>query len=417
MNFATSDKVAFSTSNWARANGGTYEVVFTDPTIEGEDKTVEIADLGLELSDFTFKDKDGKEVELFATDKLPANASTVTSVEMSTDAAGKLKDGVTYTATISVKNTSGAVVATSTINFTKELPAFPSAIVYPFTNILREDVLYVYPIATQSKDGGKYDMANVWHGVKADGKWTAALAGNVDFVQVLTEEQEKLQGEGKYPTVAYPVNEQNPSTIAVEAKYVNPDKEANALYLTELPMEVTYNYGNISYRQVNNVWTSEQAWAPTGESFSIVFRNYADDCVFDWTGDAPKLAYKGVVGNISEIKMDQLTVTDWYNDAVSLIADKEGKIAGGYITKVEVHFLTGANFDKVDEYYESTGIQTKPEDTTNKVPAYNYIGLEEKSAAAQPNDVPTKLQFVITDSFGYEVIKVMETPFTMTAKK
>ena len=42
------------------------------------------------------------------------------------------------------------------------------------------------------------------------------------------------------------------------------------------------------------------------------------------------------------------------------------------------------------------------------------IQLISNSNAAQGGDVPTKIQLVITDNFGYEVTKTIDVPFIMT---
>ncbi len=428
----STDKAVFSTADWTRAKSGAYTITYTDPTKTGNDKTV--TDLGLAYTNFKFYNKDGVAVTVFADENnLNSDASkltSVTKVEMVGVDPAKLKDGVKYTATITAKNSAtGAVVATATITFTKQLPAFPSTKVYPFTNILRSDVLYIYPIAVTgndkpNEDYGKYDMKNVWHGIVEEGDWKTAQAVAAKFNQVVTDAQKKDQNatakDAKYPTITYPMNA-TASTIQVEAKFVNPDKSKNSLYLNEYPMYVNYNYGNISYDLKKNSTTEWEVknWIPKGTEFKIVFRNYADDCAFDWNGDAPKLAYNGVVGATSYIAIDKLTITDWYNAAVSLVKGTDGTYAKGYIKAIDVHLLTGDKFDQVDEYYTGTiaAATYKTENGKQVLDKPLRVELTERSSAAQPDDVPTKLQFVITDSFGYTVTKTLTVPFTMTAKK
>ena len=46
--------------------------------------------------------------------------------------AARLKDNVTYTATITARNNTSGIVAVGTVTFTKKLPGVPTT-VYPFT--------------------------------------------------------------------------------------------------------------------------------------------------------------------------------------------------------------------------------------------------------------------------------------------
>eukprot|EP00975_Prorocentrum_lima_P017149 3630050-Prorocentrum_lima.AAC.1 len=64
---------------------------------------------------------------------------------------------MTYTATITAKNGTSGIVAVSTIKFTKTLPAFP-ATVYPYTNILVQNNLKIYPVYNNAQ--AEYDMKN-----------------------------------------------------------------------------------------------------------------------------------------------------------------------------------------------------------------------------------------------------------------
>ena len=407
--FKSTEKDEFSTASWGRANGGTYTITYKEIGSET------VPNLSLNCDNFEFYDKDNNVVEILTgssinSGTLADDITKVTKVEMINVNPTELKDGVTYEATITVKATSG-VVATGTIKFTKELPGYPSSVIYPYTNVLRDNVLYIYPIATNDKSGAKYDMTNVWHGLVGDKVIDEAL-----FNQVVTDDKKKLQGEGKYPNIEYPVNTANKTTISVEAKYLDPDKSENSLYLAEFPMKSVYNYGNLSYINDNGTWKLT-AWSPVGKEFNIVFRNYADDLSFAWNGEAPKLAYQGVVGATSYIALDKLNVTDWYNAAVNIVKG-DAKFPKDHIQSIDVHFLTGENFTIEDEYYKGSIKAAVTEDKDKGIAGLPVrIELTEQSSAAQPNDVPTKLKFVITDCFGYTIVKVIDTPFTMTAKQ
>ena len=130
----------FSTANWGRAQGGTYSMVIKDA--EGTDVTTDFS-----YTNFIFKNNEKVVVNLLADDTKLIDAATITSVatvEMSNVVASKMKDNMTYTATITAKNGTSGIVAVSTIKFTKTLPAFP-ATVYPYTNILVQNNLKIYP--------------------------------------------------------------------------------------------------------------------------------------------------------------------------------------------------------------------------------------------------------------------------------
>ena len=84
-----------------------------------------------------------------------------------------------------------------------------------------------------------------------------------------------------------------------------------------------------------------------------------------------------------------------------------GHMLANNIVKIvgDIELLTGANFDRVNEYY---------------IPALNgdgfTIDLTQKMTTNQPHftaDVPTKVSFKIQDAFGHE----QKIQFTLTMKK
>ena len=426
-----SEKDPFSTANWGEA--GNYEISIKDAN---GTPVRAYQDLGLTSDNFKFyKNNNGTDADATLlntssnnaagtlTGTLAADKSVVTKVQMINVDPTKLKDGMTYTATITATNGYG-VVATGTIKFTKALPAFPSSKVYPFTNVLQNNTLTVYPIQAPNAGNGdkaRYEMQNVWHGL-TDSEWNnvSGKGQAAKFVQVVTDEQRTAQDQGTYPKIKYPLTAGYQS-LWLDKRWVNPNTDVNALYGQSFPMKIVYEYGDIRFA-LNDAGTDfeNKPWSPTGEEFNIVLRNYADDCTFTWNGAAPVLVYNGVqdVQNppISKIYLDKLIVKDGYNASVDLSGT-----ANGYFQSVEVHFLTGANFDRVDEYYY--GI-IKPESWTgqydpsgNRIMDPAHIELTAKSSAAIPGNVPTKLQFVIKDSFGYIIKKVIDVPFTMTPRQ
>ena len=386
----SSKEAAFSTADWGRAK--TWEVVSITEA-DGTKTTLDYA-IGEQIM---FYDKDGEAVTAVGT--------TVTKVAIEGVDPAELKDGVTYVATIAAKADKG-VVATATINFTKALPAFPSEYVYPYTNVLQDNVLHIYPIASNDASKGKFEMKNVWHGLEES-------ANEVLFVQTNKTDDAIKDILGKtYPEITYPINSSNPTTIGVDKKFVNPDTEKNPAYLTEIPAKVTYNYGMISQAYVDKTW-KVQDWITTGENIKIVFRNYVADCNIEWSGDVPTLYYPGASGKTDTMPLSALKVTDWYGNAVDLSKDNDYFLA----ENVDIVLLTGNNVE--DEYYDAEIIaesKTTGEDGEEVVvPA--HIKFTSKVNKSQGTAVPTTLKVVIKDKFGYVVSKSDLAPFSMSFTK
>lgn len=387
---------ALSTANWARAKGGEYDLNIKDA--EGNDVTA-----SFDYTKFIFKNKDKATVGLLADARnlIGTDAITsVTSVEMADVTAATMKDGVTYTATITAKNGTSGIVGVATIKFTKVLPSFP-ATVYPFTNILVNKNLKIYPISANNQ--AEYMMTNVWHGI-SDG--TAGYA-NLMFSEINANPAKVLVGYA--PTT---------NTISVPSELVNPE---DAKFGTKFPMAITYNYGAISNKLVNNSWAVVNHNTAWGEDFTVEFGNYIYDCTFAWKGTAPKVTYPGAVGKATYIALDAMKITDWYNEALNLAnMDKADTKENTYMKSVALHFLTGENYARVDEYYTFEGFVAANNDVSpilSDMSTAKFIKLVSKSNASQGADVSTKIQLVFTDNFSYEVKANMATPFTMTFKQ
>ena len=390
---------AFSTANWGRANGGEYELVIKDA--EGNDVTSTF-----DYTKFIFKDKDGNVVNLLtdATHLIndAAKITSVTTVEMSRVTASDMKDDMIYTAIITAKNASSGIVAVSTIKFKKVLPGFPTE-VYPYTNILVNGNLKVYPVNENSR--AEYDLKNAWHGIAQDNSGTAG------YTNLLFSE---IHDPAKAAAINYiPAS----NTLHADMSLVNPEDKK---FGTKYPMAINYNYGQISqiYDAQAATW-KKQDWNPAwGTPFTVEFGNYVYDCTFDWNGAAPKVTYPGAVGKDVFINLTNLKITDWYKEALDLKKmTTTGTKENMYIQAVELHFLTGANFERVDEYYVQGSpvfVDANGNDASGDMTKATRIKLTSTSNAAQGADVPTKVQLVITDNFGYKVTKTIDVPFTMT---
>ena len=405
-----SESDAFSTKEWGRAQGGTYELVIKDAT--GKNVTKE---LGIEYTNFSFEDKDKHTVTLLANGTSStagdiisgnlapgANITSVTTVKMTGVDPAKLKDDMTYTATITAKNGTSGIVAVSTIKFKKALPGFPTE-VYPFTNILVNGNLKVYPVYERNR--AEYDLKNAWHGIAADN------SGTTGYTNLLFSE---IHDPAKTAVINYIVAS---NTLYADKSLVNPEDKK---FGTKYPMAINYNYGQISnkYDAETDTW-NVQNWNPAwGTPFTVEFGNYVYDCTFAWKSAAPKVTYPGAVGKSTYIALSDLKITDWYNEALDLTKmTTAGTKEKTYIQAVELHFLTGANFDKVDEYYVQGSpifVGTNYADIAGDMTKAKYIKLTSNSNAAQGGDVQTKVKLVITDNFGYKVTKIIDVPFTMT---
>ena len=394
---------AFSTANWGRAQGGTYSMVIKDA--EGTDVTTDFS-----YTNFIFKNNKKVVVNLLADDTKLIDAATITSVatvEMSDVVASKMKDNMTYTATITAKNGTSGIVAVSTIKFTKTLPAFP-ATVYPYTNILVQNNLKIYPVYNNAQ--AEYDMKNVWHGIAKDATGTTGYA-NLIFSEINSD-------PSKVVVDYVPAS----NIISAPAALVNPKDEA---FGTKFPMAIHYNYGKISnkYNAKTKAWEVVDHNPAWGTDFTVEFGNYIYDCTFAWSKAAPKVTYPGAVGKSTYIAFSDLKITDWYKEALDLTKmTTSGTKENTYMKSVTLHFLTGDKYDRVDEYYECVAGATyakydsskKTYTTVSDIKEATHIQLTSKSNASQGSDVPTKIQLVFTDNFNYEVDVTMNTPFTMT---
>ena len=391
-------KADFSTSNWGRAT--THTLTVTDPSANNAVVT------GIVDSNFVFYKSDGSTVALPSKD--------IVKVAMVNVNPAILKDGVTYVATFTAKNDNG-VVATATVSFTKQLPAFPSSFVYPFTNVLQNSVLHIYPVKSATTGMAEYNMTNVWHGLTTT-EWSKSET--VDFVQVVTDAQKTLQGKtpSEYPTITY---DEATDFVMISDDVLDPNnsvatQKLSNYYLTEFPVNVAYSYDKISYAWDNTEWDHVvKEWKPVGNEIKMVFRNYAADLNIAWEGEVPTLNYPGVAQATDSIALSKIKVTDWYGSKVDLSVDNDY-----FLTEnVDIVLLTGDN-EVVNEYYEA---EIKPAatygsgDNKKEVPA--QIIFTSKVNKSQGTAVPTTIKVVITDKFGYEVSKSGLAPFSMSFTK
>ncbi len=141
--------------------------------------------------------------------------------------------------------------------------------------------------------------------------------------------------------------------------------------------------------------------------------------------------YPGAVGKDAEIALNKITVKDWYNDAINLskigstapedATSKEVKFFDVVETGVpfKVEFLTGDNFDRVDEYFEFKEIKNSNIVMTSKSDAAQGQTVKTKLRLIfkEGQTVKTKLRLIFKDKFGYTVQKVVDGTFDMKFQK
>ena len=394
----TSTKDDFSTAKWGRAQGGKYELVIKDAA----GNVANVADWT--NFKFTYVDGNGNTqiVALFndAENLIDDAAITkITTVEMINVSASDLKDGMTYTATITAKNTNSGNVAIATVKFTKQLPGFP-AYMQPFTGQIVGGNLMVFPYYDATADAALYDMTSSWHGLVKDQDGNTTVTAE-SFIHNVTSN----------PQFTY--NSSSNILTAVKG-HLNP---AAQTYLTKWPTKLTYNYGEISYKYVNNAWRINEHITSWGQGFTLQLGNYVNECKYSMDTNL-KIVYPGAIGKTSKFELSKVVIKDWYNAAVSLKRIMEqtndSKEAKFFDSDFKVEFLTGANFDIVDEYYEFAGIEDETlvdaDGDTYTVP---YIYMTSKSDAATGNPVVTKVRLTFKDKFGNEIVKIVNGSFTM----
>ena len=391
-----SNSVKFSTANWGRAKGGefTYKVTYGNKTMDN----ISATDL---VDKLEFVDAEGTVINLLntSTKALIDNEtiSKVAKVSIKNVTLSELLDTQTYTITLTAKNPTSGVVAVANITVKKELPGFPHKEIYPFTNVLVGNNSKIYPVA--NGDNAEYDFKSVWHGLGSD----VAGSGFINFVSE----------KAGTPAVAIVSYDATSDIVSVAKDYVNP-KSAN--YNKKIHLDVTYNYGEIS-RVIENNNEVVAPWAPKwNNGFTVQFGNYVDDCKYSWNGQAPSIKYPGAVGKASYIPLSSIKATDWYDQAVNLAnIGTAGTKEDLYFKTMELHFLTGANFERVDEFYNNAKLVELDKNGIEVVGGTKktHIKMTSTSNASQGAAVPTKIQLVVVDKFDYKIVKSLNVPFMM----
>ncbi len=379
---------AFSTTGWDNAQS--YELVITDAN--GNDVT---SDINITMNNLVFYNDKNQVVDMSGSSK-----GTATSVKLTNVDPSELKDGMTYTITITAKNATSGNVAKGTITFTKEMPSFPTS-VYPFTGQLVSGNLKVYPYY----DGtyAVYNMQSSWHGLVDD---NGTAWDNLDLYQVTSSNQTA--------TVSY---DKSITSVSAPASVVSP---SNSAYGTKYSMEFSYNYGPISYRLNSANQYAVQDWLTYYGGFTLQLGNYVDDCTYEMASNI-SVSYPGGVGQESEIRLSYITVTDWYGYTIDLseigngdTSTNEGKyfdeVESGVPFKVEFITTNEAGKEIVDEYYTFKGIETRGTGSS----AYDVIVMVSKSDAAVGTGVETSIRLTFKDKFGNEIVKDVEGSFTMS---
>ena len=394
----TSTKDDFSTAKWGRAQGGKYDLVIKDAA----GNVVSVADWTNFKFTYVNEDGDDVEVKLFddASKLIDSDIITkVTTVEMIKVPASSLKDGMTYTATITAKNTNSGNVAIATVKFAKQLPGFP-AYMQPFTGQIVSGNLMVFPYYDATADAALYDMTSSWHGLEKDQDGNTTVTAEKFYHAVSSNQQ-------------FTYNSTTNILTAVKG-HLNP---AANTYLTKWPTNLSYNYGLIRYNYVDEVWAVRNHITYYGD-FTMQFGNYVNECKYSMDTNL-KIVYPGAIGKTSKFALSKVVIKDWYNAAVSLLKIKEqttgSKEAKFFARDFKVEFLTGANFDIVNEYYTFDKIANEQYTDADGNKHDNWlIYMTSNSDAATGNPVVTKVRLTFNDKFGNEIVKVVDGSFTMT---
>ena len=424
----SSAKDDFSAINWGRADYLDYTI--TDA--EGNDVTEKLKDI-INLSNVVFYDKDGKEInvqssedkiqgedfELVINNGLAAISGTTAvglanvDVDNNPAHAYSLIDGMTYKMTIVARNSTSGIVARGEINFTKQLPAFPSSI-YAYTGQIVNGNLKVYPEAANNKANAVYDMPSSFHGLTANDQTGVQTLANITI--------EEVADPGKNTLTYNTANSQLSSAAAL----VKPGSDN---FGKKFPMNITYDWGTISYKWNNN--TKAYEWGNHKPSYSpaftVEFGNYVYDCEFSMS--TISINYPGAEGQTTYFKVNTITVEDWYGAKIELTkiggTDTNSKevryfdvieeaAEGRDAVPFKVEFLTGANFDRVDEYFTFAGIENYNFGTAQKpdnVKAFKIVANKSVSATGEP--VETKIRLTFKDKFGNEIEHVVDGSFMM----
>ena len=396
----------FDTSSWTKATEGSYYSI----EVKDEEGNIVTDELDITAANFLFTDGEKTISVLTGNNQtsgwISSQADKAKTIQMVDVPAALLKDDVTYTAKITITGdrNSAAILAQATITFTKTLPGFPSNDITPFTNMLQNNSVMIFPVNTN--DVATYDMKNVWHGIDNPYAWVTSENKDVDY-------------------------DLNTQTLTVKKDYVDPE---NKSYGDAVPMDIVYAYGFIS-QQLN---TTTGAWDLKDHQtnyggFNVIFGNYVKECNVTFDSKFEQ-TYPGAVGKECYIPLSSLTIKDWYNTSVDLSKiGTSGTKENTYINKISgVHFITDNAAKPVDEYYkfEKFAYQSKSgkyfkegetvaddKDTNyNKqvtMAMCNTIVMTSTSSASTGSTVQTKIRFTIVDKFGYTIDLTSENSFPM----
>ena len=300
-------------------------------------------------------------------------------------------NGKKYTQTYGFYNDRGQLLKTITVTLTKVMPGFPASVA-PFTNILVNNTLKVYPKIEKAEDANVlYELDNVWHGITTE----------VTFAQKVTGDEEA--------TVTYIAKDTDvkPALQAPKA-ILNPEADE---YGTKYPMVVSYDYGDIS----SWVETLNYQWIVEGTNFDVVFGNYIDDCTFTWSAK-PTLTYPGSTNVTQKLDLSKLIGKDWYGKNVYIYNNTVAKIVAfndyGTIAEDDVEVITSNSATGVNEYYTAKFVETTYNDDNSAVKEAAHILLTSNSVASQGSDVETVIRLKVKDIYG-NIIKKDLPAFTM----
>jgi len=331
---------------------------------------------------------------LDAADAVTTSWSAVRKLQITGVVPANLEEGVTYTGTLTLKNTAGIPVNVTTVTLRKALPTADLGITYK-SNIHHpvngEQVVYGYPLP----GSGQYDV-------------TTAL--NVPLTMtdlVVTNNSTYLAASLPTWSIATPygLTAANIPTAEIGVPYL---PEAAPGHGKIYDLTLSRNYGPVKYDAASPAGTGVNYnlnWTGT-PALKVEFRSFIQD-LYDWkylsTGtpavlQTPVLVYGETptpyaLTNITalppagpRINMDYTSPTLQDNRTFSIKS---------------VELLTGANFDVVNEYFTPTVVG-------------GDINFTPVTTSTPAGPVPTKLRLTLTDDFGHDYEFVVPQSFNMT---
>ena len=310
-----------------------------------------------------------------------------------------IEDDKAYTGTLTIKSTSGHVLATIQVSMTKKLPEGLPTTFSPKTNQIIDGVWNAYLIPDEwtapNATAGTMAMTEVFN----FGTTEKAILENYQVIFETTKADEKGAYTKPYPVAGNETLEvakalidnktQHATTVKYNYGQISSVKNAKGEYV-----EVIRNYSEDFQTVYNCIYNSTYTWnwATREQLEKVTGDNYTNS---KGTGYKTDLPYQTtwIYGNNTSYVIDLANAVYGVSSRDSRYNAALGKPYEGSLTSVEQkNVKVISNQNKVEEYFEVVSVQG----TT--------LTFKEKADSSNPvGNVPSTLVIKCQDSYGHDV--------------